>query len=479
MLYDVVIIGGGVIGCAIARELTRYQLRVVLVEKECEVGFGTSKANSGIIHGGHHAPPETLKGKLEWAGNQMWDQLCDELGFGFKRIGDLTVAFNEDQMPILEKLLKHAEVKGIPGVELWDKEKIRKEEPNITEEAIAAVFAATAGVINPYEACFGLVESARINGLELSLDNPVVGITGTSENLTVQTEKELIHTRFIINAAGVYADKIAEMAGVGDFTITPRKGEEYMLDKRLIGLVKRIVFPCPTPTSKGILVIPTYDGTIMIGPTASPTVDKEDITTTIEGSDQVFGSVTKVVPGISARDCIAEFAGLRAVTDSEDFIIGTTKLKGFINVAGIQSPGLTAAPAIAEMIANILKEEGLEMSPNEYFTPGIPKPVHFFKLPTEEQQRLVAEDPSYGQMVCRCEGITEREIIDAIHAGARTLDGIKFRTRAGMGRCQGGFCSWRCMELLSRELGIPIEKITKRGGNSWIICQQHEEVGHE
>lgn len=475
MLYDVTIIGGGVIGCAIARELSRYHLRVVLVEKECEVGFGTSKTNSGIIHGGHRASPDTLKGRLEWEGNQMWDRLCEELGFGFKRIGELTVARTEDQLPVLTQLLKYAEKKGVPGVELWDQERLRKEEPNLSTELIAAVYSPTTGVINPYEACFALIENARINGLELMVENPVLGIARSGDTLTVQTRKELIHTRFVINAAGVYADVIAEMAGVKTFSITPRKGEEYLLDKRLDGLVKRVIFPCPTKTSKGILVIPTFDGTIMVGPTAHEVEDREDFTTTMEGSDEVFSSVRTVAPGISERDTIAEFAGLRAVADGEDFIIGPTAQKGFINVAGIQSPGLTAAPAIARMVAEILGAEGLTLREKVDFTPGIPKPVRFALLPTDEQKRLVAEDPRYGRMVCRCEGITEREIIDSIHAGARTLDGIKFRVRAGMGRCQGGFCSWRCMELLSQELGLPIDQITKRGGNSWLICKEGTE----
>lgn len=476
MLYDVTIIGGGIAGCAIARELMRHDLRAILVEKLCEVGLGTSKANSGIIHGGHHASPDTLKGSLEWKGNQAWDKLCDELGFGFKRIGEITVALEEEQLKVLDKLQKFGGEKGVPGLERWDRERLLKEEPNLSKEVIAGLYAPTTGVINPYEACFALAENARINGLELSLENPVVGIDEEDGALTVKTKKKTIHTRFVINAAGVYADDIADMAGVRTFTITPRKGEEYMLDKRLEGLVKRVIFPCPTPTSKGILVIPTYDGTIMIGPTAYLTDDKEDFTTTQEGADEIFAAVKRTVPSISEKDTIAEFAGLRTPSETEDFIIGPTTLKGFINVAGIQSPGLTAAPAIADMVLEILKDEGLELNPNEAFVPTIKKPVRFSALPPEEQARLVEEDPAYSRMVCRCEGITEREIVDAIRSGARTLDGIKFRTRAGMGRCQGGFCSWRCMELLHRELSIPIEDITKRGGESWLVMKSISEA---
>ena len=250
MLYDVTIVGGGIIGCAIARELMRYRLRVILLEKECEVGFGTSKANSGIIHAGHHSSSTTVKGSLEWAGNQMWDKLCEELDFGFKRIGELMVATNDAQVAELEKHKKQGEERGVTGLEIWDAERIRKEEPNLSEDIIAALYAPTAGVINPYEACFALIDNARINGLEISVENPVIGISANDDTLTVKTARDLIHTRFVLNVAGVYADEIAEMAGVGDFTIRTRKGEEYLLDKRLQGMVKRLIFPCPDPVTK-------------------------------------------------------------------------------------------------------------------------------------------------------------------------------------------------------------------------------------
>jgi glycerol-3-phosphate dehydrogenase len=474
MLYDVVIVGGGVIGCAVARELMRYQLRAILIEKECEVGFGTSKSNSGIIHAGHHSSPSSLKGQLEWSGNQLWDALHDELGFGFRRIGELTVALDEEATAVLGRLKRQGDDRGVPGLEIWGRDRVLREEPNLTPEVIAALYAPTCGVVNPYEACFALIESARRNGLEISLENPVLGISAADNALAVQTARDLFHTRFVINAAGLHADTIAQMAGVGTFTIQPRKGEEYLLDKRLVGLVKHVIFPCPTPTSKGILVTPTYDGTLMVGPTAHTVDDKENVTTTMAGSEEVFEGARRLVPGISERDCIAQFAGLRAVAESEDFVIGPTALKGFINVAGIQSPGLTAAPAIAGMVVDILRDEGLTLNAKAAFEPGIPQPVHFASLPTGEQIRLGDEDPRYARVVCRCEQVTEREIIDALHRGARTLDGIKFRTRAGMGRCQGGFCTWRCMELLAHELGIPITQVTKRGGDSWIIRDREE-----
>ncbi len=475
MLYDVTIIGGGAIGCTIARELSRYQINVALLEKEIEVGFGTSKANSGIIHGGHHGSPDSLKGKLEWEGNQLWDPLADELGFGFRRIGELTVALAEDQLPTLNALKEQGEKKGVPGLELWDRDRLQQEEPSLSENAIAALFAPTTGVVNPYEACFNLIENAVLNGLNLFVSSPVQSITEGPDNTWIlQTPKKEYRTRFVINAAGVFADRIAELAGVRTFSIHARKGEEYLLDKRLCGLVKRVIFPCPTPVSKGILVIPTFDGTLMVGPTAEMVEDKYNLATSSAGGQQVFDFVRNVVPGISARDCIAEFAGLRAVADGEDFIIGTTSKKGFINVAGIQSPGLTAAPAIATLVADIIRDEGLSMSLKDDFEPAVPKPIHFASLPTEKQIELARQNPSYGQIVCRCELITEGEILDAIDRGAKTLDGIKFRTRAGMGRCQGGFCTSRCMELLSRKMDVPIPEITKRGGESWVVKPRTE-----
>jgi glycerol-3-phosphate dehydrogenase len=476
MRYDIAIIGGGVIGCAIARALSRFHLKIILLEKECEVGFGTSKSNSGIIHAGHNGATGTLKGELEWAGNRMWDTLHEELDFGFFRNGELMVAMSDDQMPTLEHFRRQGVERGVTGLEIWDGDRVRREEPALSPDIVAALHAPTAGVVNPYEVCFSLIENACRNGVELLTDCRVEAITRNGDGgFRLATSQRAIDARFIVNAAGLFSDEIARMAGAGDFRIRPRKGEEYLLDKRLKGMVKRTIFPCPTPQSKGILVIPTYDGTLMIGPTAGFIDDKNDRSTSAAGSDEIFSAVRRFAPGISERDCIAEFAGLRAVVDGDDFIIAPSSQKGFINCAGIQSPGLTAAPAIAERIIDILRDEGLSMSPNAEYNPHVVKRVRMATLPLEEQMRLAAEDPRLGRIGCRCEQISEREIIDAIHAGAKTLDGIKFRTRAGMGRCQGGFCSWRSMQLLSAELKVPMTAITKRGGNTWIVCDRNSD----
>lgn len=472
MLYDVLIIGGGIVGCAIARELTRYHLHVALCERSAEVSFGTTKSNSGIIHGGHHADPTTLKGKLEWAGNQLWDGLCAELGFGFQRVGELTVAMQETQLPVLDKLMQHAAIQGIPGMAVWSRERILQEEPALAPDVLSAVFAPLTGVVNPYEACYGLAESAVRNGLALFVNAPVTGLSRAGEQWCVKTPGGDLAARFVVNAAGLYADCVADLAGVRTFTIRPRKGEEYLLDKRLHGLVKHVIFPCPSPVSKGILVIPTYDGTIMVGPTAHDTPDKEEFTTSAGGCDEVFAAVQRIVPGVSERDVIAQFAGLRAAADGDEFLIGPTATRGFINAAGIQSPGLTAAPAIASLLCDILRDEGLPLRPRDDFVPGLPKPVRFHALPTAAQMALVEHDARYRRIACRCEFVTEGEVLDAIDRGACTVDGVKFRTRAGMGRCQGGFCTSRVMELLARAQDVPLTAVTKRGPGTWLVCER-------
>ena len=470
-MYDVAIIGGGVIGCAIARELSRYRLRTVVLEMCEEVGFGTTKTNSGIIHAGHHSSPDTLKGRLVVRGNQLFDELFEELNFGFARIGELVVARDEADTKVLQQLKDQGDAKGVPGLEIWNRNRLRREEPNLSHRLVAALHAPSAGVINPYEFAFALIENDMENGAELKINSPVRKIQITKKAITLHTPAEKIRTRFALNCAGIFADEIARMAGVDDFSIHPRKGEEYMLDKRLMGLVRKLIFPVPRPNSKGILIIPTYNGTMMVGPTAQDTEDRWDVSTSFEGAEQVFASVSQICPSITGRDTITEFAGLRAVSNTDDFIIGPSRKKGFINVAGIQSPGLTSAPAIAEYVCEILKAEGLDFEPRRNFKRQLPGPPRFAAMSLEDQQQLIKLDPRFGKVVCRCELVTEAEIHNAIDHGARTLDGIKFRSRAGMGRCQGGFCTTRCMDILAERLGVTFDRITKRGGDSWIVTE--------
>ena len=480
-VYDVAIIGGGVVGCAIARELSRFRLRVVLLERQEEVGFGTSKTNSGIIHAGHHSSPATLKGRLVVRGNALFDELERDLGFGFRRVGELVVAREPAEIEVLEKLRAQGEGKAIQGLELWDAERLRREEPNLSNKLVAALHAPTAGVINPYELVFALMENARANGVELRVNSPVCGIEPVDGMLRVRIQSGALVSRFVLNCAGVFADQIAALAGASGFTIRPRKGEEYMLDKRLHGLVRRIIFPVPGKHSKGILIIPTYDGTIMVGPTAEDTEDRYDLSTSERGAEQVFSFIRQICPSITERDTITEFAGLRAVADSDDFVISPAGPRGFINVAGIQSPGLTASPAIAEYLRDLLRDQGLELRERDDFEPRVPGPHRFASLSVKQRAELIAADRRFARVVCRCELVTEAEVHRAVDRGARTLDGIKFRTRAGMGRCQGGFCTTRCMNILSQRLGVPFEQVTKRGGGSWVVAPlsgpQHPKAG--
>ncbi|TVP71322.1 MAG: FAD/NAD(P)-binding oxidoreductase [Nitriliruptor sp.] len=476
---DVVIIGGGAVGATLARALSRFHLDVALLEGQAEVAFGVSKANSGIVHSAMHASPDTLKGRLEYPGNLGWRQLHDELGFGLNDVGEVLVALDDEQLVKIEQIRQQGIRKGIPGTQAWTAERTLDAQPNLTREVKGAVWAPTACVFNPYEAVMLVADVARRNGVTIAEEQRVVGIDPPDVEdpdapLTVRTETDVWRGRFVINAAGLFADDIAEFAGVRDFKILPRKGEEYLLDKRLAGIVTSIIFPCPTPVSKGTLVNPTVDGTIMVGPTAQPVDDKFDTSTTEEGAEQVFTNARKLVPAISERDIIAEFAGLRPVSDTEDFIVGPTERRGFINAAGIQSPGLTGAPALADLLVDILADEGLELEEKDQWDPTAPHPVKFSQLTTEDQQELARRDPRYAHLICRCEIITEAEVRDAMDRGAHTLDGLKFRTRVGMGRCQGGFCTWGCLELLAEHQGITIPEVTKRGTGTWIVCDRDD-----
>ncbi|MFN8378257.1 MAG: NAD(P)/FAD-dependent oxidoreductase [Anaerolineae bacterium] len=475
MVYDVLIVGGGIVGCATARELSSYHLSIAVVEAAVDVSFGTTKANSGIIHGGHHSKPGTLRGELEWAGNQLWGPLAEALHIPFRRTGEVVVALDDHDLPVIDHLLEQGRERGVTGLELWSPERLLREEPAVTDQALGALHAPTTAVISPYEACFALATCARQNGVHFLLGHPVTALTWEDDLWAVHTDGGLHYARFVINAAGIHADRIAAMAGVGTFSIKPRKGEEYLLDRRVIGLVQRVIFPCPSPTTKGILVIPTADGTIMIGPTAHPVGTGEDLSTSASGSAEIFAGAKRLVPGVSERDVIAEFAGLRAVADCEDFLIGHSGAAGFFNAAGIQSPGLTAAPAIAVHLAKLLADEGVTLLPNTTFVSTRPEPVRWSTRSFAEQMRLAKADPRCSRIVCRCELVSEREVLDAIADGGLTLDGIKLRTRAGMGRCQGGFCGWRCLELLARETGLPIAALTKRGGDSWIVCEREDD----
>ena len=484
--FDVLIIGCGVSGAAIARELSRFKIKVAVLEKEVDVSFGTSKANSGIIHAGFHATPGSNKAKFVVPGNRKFDRLCEELEFPFERHGELMVAFSEEEIRILHTYYERGRQNKVPYLEMIGRERVLEMEPALSPDIQAALYAPTAGVICPYEFCFSLIGNAVENGVNLFLNNKVVRIGKTHEgSFEIETEKGAKYrSDYLINAAGLFADDVANFVGIDDFRIHPRKGEEYLLDRRVGTLVKRVIFPTPTKNSKGMLIIPTVDGPVMVGPTAVDIDDKTDLSTTREGLKEVFYHAQKMVPKIRIDDIITSFAGLRPAPSGGDFILGKTKVEGFINVAGIESPGLTASPAIAEFVRCVLTKEGLRLELKKDFDPhrkrNAAKIRHLIdSRDFKKYKEIVKENKGYSKLVCRCENVTEAEVIAAIRDGHTTFDGIKFATRVGTGRCQAGFCTSRVMEILSRETGIPFENLTKRGEGTEIVPYPLKKGGGE
>jgi glycerol-3-phosphate dehydrogenase len=471
LIYDVIIIGGGVTGCCIARTLSKYDLKICVLEKEAEIASGTTKANSGVVHAGYASPREYDKRNLCIKGNKLYTQAAKELNFPFKRIGSFVVALENDQIKKLDEERKKGIEDGIPELELvLDKDEILKMEPSLTKDVVGVLHAPTAGLVSPYELTFALAENAVNNGVKFFRNQEVVKIKHQDYIFTVRTYKDEFQGKNLINAAGLYSAQISNMLGLDYFNIMPRKGEYVLFDRNAIQLNK-IIFPMPTKVSKGILICPTLHGNTFAGPNAQNISDLEDVSTTIAGLKEILEGGRKLVPSLPLRSSIKNFAGLRAVPDTYDFIIDNTDVYGFINVAGILSPGITATFAIAEKVTEYLELLGVELKENKNYNPLRPKPERFKEFSKEELDKKIQQDSAWGRIICRCETIPEKEIINAIHApvGATTVDGIKFRCRPGMGRCTGGFCRPRVIEILSRELKIPYEEITKRGEDTNLL----------
>ncbi|OGW77980.1 MAG: hypothetical protein A3C51_01475 [Omnitrophica bacterium RIFCSPHIGHO2_02_FULL_46_20] len=468
--YDVIIIGGGVIGTSIARELSRYKLSMALLEKEEELAFGVSKSNSGIIHPGTQIPAHLLKSRLCVKGNSLTRKISKELGIDFKEVGELIVAFNEEERLKLVHLKKEAESLNVPRLMIVDRRWLDNNEPNLSKEVVAALYAPTAGIVSPYRWVYSLSENAARNGVEIYTLAKVekINIKGKKE-FDLFTTRGMFKARYIINAAGLFADDISRMAGADDFKIRPRKGEEFLLDKKKENITNHLIFPLPSKISKGVLIIKTSDGNPMIGPTAEDVEDRFDLATSEIGFKKVLFHAQRLVPSINGDDIIAYFAGLRPVA-GDDFIIRHSGFApGFVNVAGIQSPGLTAASAIALMVSGILKNNGLSLRKKIFFHRHRRKDMHLFNKTLSKTKKLIKEDSSYGDIVCRCEMVSAKEVKDAIRRGAKTLDGIKFRTRAQAGRCHGTFCTTRLMKILAEESQKKLTDITKRGRGSEIV----------
>ena len=481
MKADIVIIGGGVIGASIARELSKYNLDIILIEKEDDVAMGTSKGNSGIIHAGYNDDFKTLKGELNIKSNPKFDTLCTDLKISFKRIGSLVIGFSEEDFRKLRELKENGEENGLKSLEIINGNKLFELEPNLNPQAKYALYAPTAGIISPYKFTIALADNAVINGVKVLLETEAKDIRIKEGQVCgVVTNRGLIETRTVINAAGLYADEIAKSAG-DNFKINPLKGEYQLFDKQWGNLVNHILFPIPTKLSKGILVTPTVHGNLLIGPNSCRVKEKDDPATTKSGIKEVYEGARKLIPHLPHQDLINSFAGLRAdIEGRDDFIIeASKKIRGFINVAGIESPGLSSAPAIAEMASGILKEVAKEISPqlelnykDDFVETLVEQPKFADYLDkTGEWQEIVGKDADYGEIICRCEKVSKGEMLRAIHQPlpVRSLDAIKRRIRAGMGRCQGGFCSPKVLKILSEELKISPLKITKKGKSSEIL----------
>ena len=471
-MYDVAIIGAGVIGAAVARELSRYDLKIVALDKETDVAACTSKANSGIVHAGFDPEEGTMMAKLNAEGNAMYDQMCEELSVPFQRNGSLVIAFDDDQLAHIGKLLRRGLANGIPGLSILSREELLAREPAVNPEAKGALLAETAGVVDPMLLTISLMESAMMNGAECRLGFKVEGIRREEGCWKVISGDSAIIAENVINAAGVCSDDIHNMVAEPAFKINTRRGHYFLLDKSLGAAVTHTLFPCPTKIGKGILVAPTAHGNLIVGPSSDEIEGKDDVATTEEALIKAAEGAKLLTPKLSAwRSNIRNFTGLRAEPDTEDFVIQEVAgAPRFIDAAGIKSPGLTAAPAIALHIVSILKELGLALNPKESFDP-IVKREFFNELSEEEQAALIEKNPLYGRVICRCENVTEGDIVDAIHRrpGAATLDGVKRRCRAGMGRCQGGFCGPRVQEILARELGVSMVDIVLEKKNSYIL----------
>lgn len=470
-MYDVIIIGAGVTGCAVARYLSRYQGSALVLERAEDVCCGTSKANSAIIHAGFDAAHGSLMAKMNVQGNRMVPGLAKELDFPFRRNGSLVVCMSEEDMHRLLALYENGVKNGVEGLEIVDAQRLHELEPNVSKNAVAALWAPTGGIVCPFNMTIALAENANANGVDFRFNTKVTGFTRGEEGWTVHTEQGDFRTRYVVNAAGVYADVLHNMVSSRKLHITPRRGDYCLLDRQVGGFVSHTVFQLPGKLGKGVLVSPTVHGNIIVGPTAIDIEDRDGTNTTAAGLEELIAKAGISVDNLPIRQTITSFAGLRAHEDHHEFVIGEAEdAPGFVDCAGIESPGLTSAPAIGLTVAELLREK-LGLREKEDFIATRKGLLDPKSLTWDAYQALIRENPAYGQIICRCEQVTEGEIIDAIRRplGARSLDGVKRRTRAGMGRCQAGFCSPRVMEILARELGVSQAEITKCGGASRLI----------
>ena len=470
-MYDVLILGCGITGAAAAFELSKYQLSVAVLERENDVACGTTKANSAILHAGYDPEPGSLMAKLNVRGSALAKTLCAALDVPYRNTGSLVAGFSEADQAALRRLYEKGNANGVPGVELLTGEQARNLEPNLSREVTAALWAPSAAIVSPWEYALALIETAVQNGVQLYRNAAVTGLAPVPGGWRAETSAGVFEGKFVLNAAGVQAGALHDLAAPHSFNISPARGQYHLLDKSEGERVGRVIFQCPGPHGKGVLVAPTVHGNIIVGPSSEP-VEGEDTATTAAGLARVKATAQKSVPSIYFRADIRSFAGVRAVADTGDFVIGQAA-PGFFDLAGICSPGLSAAPAVAEYAAGLLGAAGLELTPKTDFRVSRHR-VRFKDLSPAEKAALVAKNPDYGRVICRCETVTEGEILDALHTPVPpvSVDGVKRRVNAGMGRCQGGFCAPRVVELLCRELGLsPLDVVQDRAG-SWLLDRE-------
>ncbi len=471
-MFDVAVIGGGVVGGMIARELSRYDLKLCILEKESDVAMGATKANSAIVHAGFDAKEGSLKALLNVRGSKMMAKVCWELGVKYQNNGSLVIGFNDEDRATLEGLLVRGQKNEVEGLRILEKDEIKALEPNISDNVTCALYAPTGAIVCPYELCIASIGNAMDNGADLKLDFEVADIKREDGIYTITSASgETVQAKCVINAAGIYSDKIAKLVGDDSFDVHPRRGEYILLDRECGNTVSATIFRTPSKMGKGILVTPTVDGNLLVGPTSVDMTDKEDKSTSSEGLSRVIKEANENIEGgIPFGKSITSFCGLRSVGSTGDFIINCND-ELFVNVAGIESPGLSSAPAIAVYVGELIREKSFELKERADFDPMREPKHHFREASIEEKNEIIKKDPTYGRIICRCEGISEGEILDAIRSNpkARDIDGVKRRTRSGMGRCQGGFCGPYVMELIAKENRVAFESVTKCGGDSVMV----------
>ena len=488
--YDVIVIGAGVVGSLVARALSRYRLRILLIEKESDVGTQASAGHASIVHAGYDPVPGSLKATLNVAANRMWDTLAGELGFTYDRCGDYVVAVGQGEVAALDALLERGRRNGVPGLAIISGEEMRRREPKVTPHVSGALYAPTGGICSPFDVTVAAAENAVMNGVTLMLETAFEDFVQKDGRIVaVRTNRGTFGCRWAVNAAGLYADQVMHCAGVRPgFVITPRRGEYVVLDRAEFRLGS-VLFPVPTPVSKGIVVMKTTHGNVILGPTAREVVERESPAVTRSGLAEVWQGAAKLIPDVAPRHAIATFAGLRAAGNAHcltpgvdyghDFIVEIPdEVRGFVNLGGIESPGLTSAPAIAERVVELLRDAGEPLQERRDWNPIRPARLHFRDLDQEGRARLVAQDPRYGRVVCRCETVMEGDIVAEIHAPipARTYDALKRRTWLGTGRCQGAFDTPRVVELLAAELGMSPFAVSKKGPGSELLARRTKQV---